>query len=332
MVPNRFALVLVAASCVSAAGAGSYIATRQSLAAAAPATALTEPAPVGDTPTPTTARPTAPVASARLAPTVALPTRPVAAKANIRAAATERPATRVAPPVERREPAEYSATPEPVEHVATAHEPSTVEPPLMANAVPMASMPDTPEPEPAPTAATARTFEELRIAADAVIGLQSETSVNSERAKVEDRVEARVIRDVMVDGVVAIPAGSRVIGSVTIVERGGKFRERARLGIRFNTLVLGDGERVAISTDTIYRYGDSPSDKSAAKIGGATAAGAILGAIIGGSKGAAIGATTGAGAGTAAVMAIKAGAATFPAGVEVTARLTSPVSVTVERE
>jgi len=41
-----------------------------------------------------------------------------------------------------------------------------------------------------------------------VIGLQLETSVNSETAQVEDRVEARVTRDVKVDGDIAVPAGA----------------------------------------------------------------------------------------------------------------------------
>src|SRR5207244_1185420 len=89
-----------------------------------------------------------------------------------------------------------------------------------------------------------RTFEELIVGADSVIGLQSETTVTSERARVEDRVEARVTRDVRVHDMVAIPAGSRALGSVISVDRGGKFKERARLGIRFNTLVLADGTRI----------------------------------------------------------------------------------------
>ena len=55
------------------------------------------------------------------------------------------------------------------------------------------------------------------------------------------KVEARVLRDVRVGNAVAIPAGSRALGSVMLVERGGKFKERARLGIRFHTLVLADG-------------------------------------------------------------------------------------------
>ena len=175
------------------------------------------------------------------------------------------------------------------------------------------------------------TFDELTVAADSVIGLRTETTLSSERARVEDRVEARVVRDVRVGGRVAIAAGTRALGSVVVVERGGKMRDRARLGIRFNTLALADGTRLPISTETIYRYGDAPSDDSAKKIGGGAVAGAILGAILGGGKGAAIGATTGAAGGSAVVMAGDRSEAVFPSGADVTARMLSPVTITIER-
>ena len=177
----------------------------------------------------------------------------------------------------------------------------------------------------------AKTFEELVVAADSVVGLQTDTSLSSERSRVEDKVEAHVVRDVRVGGAVAIPAGSKALGTVIVVDRGGKFKERARLGIRFQTLVLADGTRLPITTETIYRYGNSPTNTSAAKIGGGAVVGAIIGGIIGGGKGAAIGATTGAGAGTASVMTSDADVAVFPSGAEVTARILSPVTVTVER-
>jgi hypothetical protein len=169
------------------------------------------------------------------------------------------------------------------------------------------------------------------VSADSVVGLQTDTSLSSERARIEDRVEAHVVRDVRVGAEVAIPAGTRALGTVVAVDRGGKFKERARLGIRFQTLVLADGTRLPITTETIYRYGNSPSNNSAAKIGGGAVVGAIIGGIIGGGKGAAIGATTGAGAGTASVMTSTPDVAVFPAGAEVTARILSPVTVTVER-
>lgn len=174
-------------------------------------------------------------------------------------------------------------------------------------------------------------FEELTVSADSVVGLSLDTAVSSDEARVEDTVEARVSRDVRVARQVAIPAGSRAIGSVTLVERGGKFKDRARLGIRFHTLVLTDGTRLPISTDAIYRYGDERGDNTARKIGGGAVAGAILGAVVGGAKGAAVGATAGAGGGTAVVMAGGRSAAAFPAGTELTARILAPVTVTVER-
>lgn len=174
-------------------------------------------------------------------------------------------------------------------------------------------------------------FRELTVATDSVVGLQIERAISTETANIEDRVEARVTRDVMADGRVAVPAGTRVLGSVTLVEKGGKFKERARLGVRFHTLVMGDASRVPIQTESIFREGEPPSQGSVAKIGGGAAVGAILGAIIGGGKGAVIGGATGAAGGTAVAMAGEPKPATLAAGATFTVRLTQPATVTVER-
>jgi hypothetical protein len=174
-------------------------------------------------------------------------------------------------------------------------------------------------------------FEELIVSADSVIGLHLERPLSSELARVEDEVLASVTRDVRVGDRVAIPAGSRAYGEVTLVERGGKVRDRARLGIRFTSIVLADGTRVPLETDTIYREGDSPGGESAAKIGGGAIGGAIIGGIFGGAKGAILGGSAGAGAGTAAVFAGGRNPATFPADAPVTVRLLKPATVTVEK-
>jgi hypothetical protein len=173
-------------------------------------------------------------------------------------------------------------------------------------------------------------FDELVVSANSVIGLETETRISSETARVEDRVEAKVTRDVKVGDTIAIPAGSRAIGSVIQVERGGKFKERARLGIRFSTIVLADGTRVPMSTETIYREGQAPANSSATKIGGGAIGGAILGALLGGAKGAAIGATAGAGGGAAAVEVGDRQEVSLPAGSPMTVRLIAPLTVTVE--
>jgi hypothetical protein len=177
-----------------------------------------------------------------------------------------------------------------------------------------------------------KTFEELVVSANSVIGLQTENRISSETARVEDRVDAKVTRDVRVADKVAVPAGSRAIGFVTLVERGGKFKERARIGIKFTALVLADGTRLPMSTETIYREGEAPGNGSAAKIGGGAIAGTILGAILGGGKGAAIGATAGVTGGAVAVEAGERNAVTLPAGSPMTVRLLTPVAITVEQK
>jgi type IV secretory pathway VirB10-like protein len=201
--------------------------------------------------------------------------------------------------------------------------PPAVEPVQAPVAEPVA-----PQPPPPPQ----KVLEELVVSSDSVIGLRIESAVNSEVARVEDPVEARVTRDVRVGSEVAIPTGSRVLGSVILVERGGKMKNAARIGVRFHTLVLPDSTRLPMQTEAIYREGKSPGQESAAKVGAAAVGGAILGAIIGGGKGAAIGGSVGAAGGSAAVMAGGRNPAVLSAGTALTVRLSQPVTIIVERE
>jgi hypothetical protein len=213
-----------------------------------------------------------------------------------------------------------------LERTAPVREPVTAPAPAPTLPTPI----DAPLPEPPPPARPQ--IVEVVVPASSVVGLRVVTSLSSETARVEDSVDARVTRDVVAEGQLAIPAGSRVLGDVVTVERGGKMKDKARLGVRFHTLVLADGRHVAFRTDAIFREGSSPGAESTRKIGGAAIGGAVLGAIIGGAKGAAIGGATGAAGGSAVVMAGDRNAATLPAGTIVTVRLTSPVAVNVERE
>jgi hypothetical protein len=202
----------------------------------------------------------------------------------------------------------------------TPQAPLTLPPPV--DSAPVSEAQPTPPPQ---------ALSELVVPADSVLGLQLETTLSSERAQVEDLVDAKVTRDVRVGDRVAIPAGSRVIGSVVQVGRGGKVKERASLSIRFHTIVLPDSTRLAITTDAISRESESRTSQTAAKIGGAAVGGAILGAILGGSRGAAIGGTLGAAGGTTAVMASDRATVVLPSGTLLTVRMLSPVTVIVEK-
>jgi len=324
MAVNKVAFTAVGLACIAAAGAGGYFALRQN---AAP-----EPAPVAATAPVTTAAETAPAAAA-VAP--ATPVQETEAVVALPAKAAKTPKKVAAPPKPETRVAQTSPTagvpkllpPAPIVGGTAAAPPlPSPPPPLPARSEPVERVAQ----EPPPPAQPQHTFDELVVSTDSVIGLQSDTTVTSERARVEDRVEARVTRDVRVADRVAIPAGSRAIGYVTQVERGGKFKEQAKLAIKFQTIVLADGTRLPISTAALEREGDAKGGSSAAKVGGAAVAGTILGAILGGGKGAAVGGLAGAGAGAAAVQAGDRSIATLRAGEPITIRLLSPVTVTTE--
>ncbi len=334
MLSNRLAFAALALACIGAAAGGGYLATRQNVVPA-PASAQARPAAAATVPVEADAavaalQPDATPASVKAVQETEAVVPPPASKAS--AARKVDPAPR--PGAARARPAAAAAA---RQEPAPAPASSNAQPPAAPAAAPVENPSPAPRPEeraaPEPPRAPEpppHTFEELIVSADSVLGLQTENRVSSETARVEDRIEARVTRDVRAGGRVAIPAGTRALGSVTLVERGGKIKERARVGVRFHTLVLADGTRIPISTDTIYRDGESPSKSSSSKIGGAAVGGAILGAILGGGKGAMIGAAAGAGAGTAAAAAGDRQAATLAAGSPLTVRILQPITVTVD--
>jgi type IV secretory pathway VirB10-like protein len=345
---NRLAFAALGVACIAAAAGGGYLATRQN-AIPAPASAQTAQAVPAAVPaaTPTAASaPLAPVheTEAVIGDRTSKPAAPQTSSIDAPAATAD------ASKSSRRRAEAPSRTPQSRDNQATATIARRQESPALGGAWPSGGQspalqpPPAPMPEPnvrpddrvaqepqRPAEPPLPTFEDLVIPRDAVIGLQTDNRVSSDTARVEDRVDAHVTRDVRVGDRVAIPAGSRVIGSVTQVERGGKFKEQARLGIRFHTLVLADGTQVPVSTETIVRLGDAPGNGTAAKIGGGAVGGAILGAILGGAKGAAIGAAAGGGAGTAAAAAGDRSTVVLQPGTPLTPRVLSPVTVTVER-
>lgn len=341
---SRILATLLAAGCVTAAAGGAYIAVRQNGAptervVAAPAASAPAARPVSETEAlvdRTPANPPrveeTPVPAHKAAP---VPVSPASNEPKPTKATRPEPVRNVEPPRRptaspSRADAAVTVTPSrPAASISQIPERATAEAQTAARvAEPVSESARTPEPR---QVAREPQFEEVVLPASSILGLQVETPLSSERTRLEDRVDARVTRDVTEGGRVAIPAGSRVIGSVTMVERGGKMKERARLGVRFHTLVLADGREVPLRTEPIIREGDSPSNESARKIGGAAIGGAILGAILGGGKGAMMGSAAGAAGGSAAVMTGDRNAATLPAGTVVSVRLAAPATIEVEK-
>jgi hypothetical protein len=321
MFSRPLAFLLLALACITAAAGGAYVATRRTVSDV-PAASTVATAPAATKTASTAAQPVTETEAAVSSPKPEAPATPAA---KVEPAAPVHPSSSKKSTSARAEhsPAAGHSLP-PVASVPPAvPQPAPVAAPLPEPAKPIDPPPPPPRHEPQ--------FEDLVLPTAAVIGLQLDTPLSSDHARVEDRVDAHVTRDVMASGRVAIPSGSKVIGSVIAVEQGGKVSQPARLAIRFHTLVLADGTEVALRTEPIDRRSESNANSSTKKIGGGAIAGTILGAIIGGGKGAAAGGAIGAGAGTAAVMAGDRSTVTLPAGQLLNARLSSPTTITVEK-
>ena len=333
---NKLVFAGLSIGCLAAAAGGSYLAVRQNQTSGALSTtgatgAVAEPA--------AATKPDAPVTESEgvIAPEGVRPADPVRqasavsskpANSRLAGAPTRRPST----PFDARDAGLVSRSGQTPESPAPPAAP-TASGGTMWESRPSVqpSVPELVEPEATPPPPVLE-FVDVTVPSDAVLGLQIERTVSSELARVEDKVDARVTRDVRVDNRIAIPAGSTVRGSVIEVDKGGRVKGKARLAIRFHTIVLADGTQLTLKSDPVVREGQSPAGQSAAKVGGAAIGGAILGAILGGGKGAATGAAVGAGAGTAAAMSNDRNPATLSAGTTVTVRMQAPVTVTVQKE
>lgn len=349
---NKLVFAGLSVGCLAAAAGGSYLAVRQNQAAAsvpayaeeirsdsgapgqgAPAAvAESEGVIAPEAPAPLAA-PAAPAPPARRAPAVDDTPTASSRAARVVARPANRPATRAPAREDGGNNGPTARSAQTMESPASAPAPGSSGTMWETRPSVQPSAPEYREAEPpAPAPPPAPEFVDLTVPSDAVLGLQIERTVSSELARVEDRVDARVTRDVRVGDRVAIPAGSTVRGSVSEVDRGGRMKGKARLAIKFHTIVLADGTQLPLKTDAVVREGQSPGGESAAKVGGAAIGGAILGAILGGGKGAAIGGAVGAGAGTAAAMSNDRNPASLAAGTTVTVRMQAPVTVTVQKE
>jgi hypothetical protein len=150
------------------------------------------------------------------------------------------------------------------------------------------------------------------------IQVRLDQSLSSGTARLEDRFEATVAQSVMHDGVVAIPAGTEVAGTVVRAEAAERPSRGGRLELSFDSIRFDDGRRVEIKA-RVVSLEEEGLDKSKAGLGALI--GGILGAVVDGKKGAVIGGILG-GGGT--VVASTGDDVELPAGTVLTLRLDRP--------
>ena len=140
----------------------------------------------------------------------------------------------------------------------------------------------------------------LVVPAGTPISVALDGDVTTRTARIGDPVDAHVATTVTLDGRNAIPAGTRVRGTVSEVVSGSdQIGGTPTLGLRFDGIELQPGRTLGIS-GTLHEQGKSDTARDTAKIAGGALVGAIIGKQIGDSKGRLIGGLLGGAAGVAA--------------------------------
>lgn len=152
------------------------------------------------------------------------------------------------------------------------------------------------------------------------LSMTMDSEVSTKDKVVGDAFTATLANDVVVDGRVVFPAGSRVSGHVAEAERPGKSSGRGRMVLSYDT-ISANGKSYSIDTMGAAIQGKSGTAGDATKIVGGAAAGAILGKVLGGKAG--TGAAVGAAAGT--------GAALMTRGPDPKVKAGETVSITLDR-
>jgi hypothetical protein len=178
------------------------------------------------------------------------------------------------------------------------------------------------------------------------IPLVLHNAVSTRSAKIGDPIYLETLFPVMVNGRVAIPAGSYVSGEVTETKRPGRVKGRAELMVKLTTLILPNGYMVSLAAvpnnagtggnETVDNEGKVKGDTDkAGDIGTVmktTATGAGIGAIAAQSgRGAGIGAGIGAAVGIAAVLLSRGPEAELPRGTSLDVVLDRPVFLDADK-
>ena len=163
----------------------------------------------------------------------------------------------------------------------------------------------------------------LNIPPGTALTVRMNEHLNSEETNPGDSFHGVLASAVVVNHRKVLPKGAEVVGEVIKVERSGRLSNPGELHLALAAVQFG-GRRYSIATQTLVIKGESHAKSNLTKIGGGTAAGALIGALAGGGKGAAIGAGVGAAGGTGVAAATGKKAADVPSEAVLTWTVATP--------
>jgi hypothetical protein len=234
-------------------------------------------------------------------------------------------------PTAATSPAERKPTPR-----VSQQQPAPIERPQEAfNPPPPQPLPQPqPQPQPQPSAPPPPpqpTFRTVTIPSSSTIPVRITQTLDSATTQAGTPFSGVVASDIVIDGLVAIPAGSNVSGRVDAVQEAAHFKGSSLLTISIST-INRHGERMDVTADPYTVTGKGRGVNTAEKTGGGAAVGAILGGIFGGGKGAAIGAAAGGGVGAGSQAVTRGQQVQIASESVVRFHLSSPIAVRVRTD
>jgi hypothetical protein len=233
-----------------------------------------------------------------------------------------RPSTALLPKV-KPEPRPQPNRPAPIQREQPAPPQNAFNPP------PPQSQPEPPAPKPVPPPQP--TFRTVTIPSGTTIPVRVTQTLDSASTQTGDTFSGVIASDIVIDGLVALPAGAAVSGNVDAVQEAAHFKGNSLLTVSL-TSVKARGERLPVSSDPYSVKGKGRGANTAEKTGGGAAVGAILGGIFGGGKGAAIGAAAGGGAGAGVNAVTRGQQVQIPSESIVRFNLSSPIALKVRTD
>lgn len=97
--------------------------------------------------------------------------------------------------------------------------------------------------------------KQVTIKSGTIVPIEAVKNVRASEVHIGQTVDFKVSRDVSVDGIVAIPAGTIVKGSVYEAKRSAAFGTKGRLGIKVKYLNLPSGDVLNFTSSDIYIQG-----------------------------------------------------------------------------
>jgi type IV secretion system protein VirB10 len=192
--------------------------------------------------------------------------------------------------------------------------------------------------------ATKGSLKEIIVPAGTEVPLILKSAIDTKNTRSGDGVYCQTVFPVVIDNVVAIPAGTYVKGEVVKAQRAGKIKGRAEVQLKFDTLIFPNGYTVNIPGTIHHDSGSSSASvddegkikadpqkgKDATTVAKGTGIGAAGGAIITGTRaGVLSGAGIGGLAGLATVLMTRGQDVRIEPGASIKMLLQRPLTVDV---